>query len=178
MTTAFAKPGPTLTENDIAGLETRINAHLPGDYRGFLLTTNGGKPADRFVPEPDQGLLIEIEAFFAVGTTGYGSMEQALDTWADRYPADALPIALCAGSNLLLLSVGGDDIGRVGYWDHDGEADENEAPRTDNITPVAGSFTELLALLQDWDPSTDPMVQDLLDGAQTWANPNFKPKFD
>lgn len=175
--TTIRKPGPTIDEADILALATKVGV-LPDDYRSFLLSTNGGVPEEQQVPEPSD-IGIQVKGFFSLGDTTSGdlSMTRALDTWADRYPDGYVPIARCEGSNLLLLSTGDEHAGRVVYWDHDGEADEGEPARTDNLTPVTDSFTALLEALTD-DATDDAEVQRLVENSTGWVDPNFKPTFD
>lgn len=174
--TTFRTTGPTISEAVVLEIEHRIGSDLPTDYRDFLLKTNGGTPEDAYVPEPaDIGIV--VTGFFSLGeASGDLSMESALSTWANRYPDGYLPIARCEGSNLLLLGVSRDVRDLVFYWDHDGEADDNEPPRTDNLTFVASSFTELIDSLTD-DEADDEEVRRLLDGSTGWVNPGFKPRF-
>src|SRR5689334_6244861 len=64
--------GP-LTEDRLAQLEARLKARLPDDYRAFLLTHNGGRPAlNRFTYELDGEAQESIlEWFFAVHDQPY-----------------------------------------------------------------------------------------------------------
>lgn len=140
--------------------------------------TNGGVPEERRIPEPSD-IGIGVSGFFSLGdaTSGDLSMTRALETWAGRYPDGYVPIARCEGSNLLLMATGDEHAGRVVYWDHDGEADDGEPARTDNLTPVADSFQALIEALTD-DAIDDAEVQRLLEGSTGWVDPDFKPTFD
>lgn len=171
------KPGPTIDEADILALATKVGV-LPNDYRSFLLASNGGVPEEQQIPVPSD-IKIQVKGFFSLGDTTSGdlSMTRALDTWAGRYPDGYVPVALCEGSNLLLMATGDEHAGRVVYWDHDGEADEGEPARTDNLTPVADSFTALLEALTE-DATDDAEVQRLVENSTGWVEPNFRPTFD
>jgi hypothetical protein len=174
--TTIREPGPSVDTGVIRALAPGVGV-LPNDYRSFLLATNGGVPEEQQIPEPSD-IGIQVRGFFSVGdsTSGDLSMTRALATWADRYPDGYVPIALCEGSNLLLMATGEESTGRVVYWDHDREADEGEPARTDNLTPVADSFTALLAALTD-DATDDAVVQRLLENSTGWVDPDFKPEF-
>lgn len=175
--TTFNQPGPRVDTTAVASLEARVGATLPADYREFLLSTNGGVPDPNGLSAPSQG-GIGIRWFLSLGPASEDqSLTRAIDTWRDRHPAGMLPIAICEGSNLLLLALTGTPPGKVFYWDHDGEADEGEEPRFDNLTEVADSFTALLEALHDQDPRQDPRYRDIAGGTGT-GNPDFIPTFD
>lgn len=170
----FTRVGPPLSEADIASFEQQIGGTLPDDYRDFLVTTNGGVPEVRFVNDPVRE-LVGVEGFFSVGEVqGELSMSDALATWGGRYPNDMLPLALCGGSNLLLLTLGGQSTNPVYYWEHDGEANEGEPARTDNLTQLATSFSGLLESLHDEDLINHPEVQRMM-GGDVWVAPDFNP---
>ena len=172
----FRATGPAVSEATVSEFEASVGATLPDDYREFLKHTNGGVPEPSYVPEPAD-LGISARGFFSLGIPeGDLSMSRALSTWDGRYPDKYLPIVFCEGSNLLLLGVHEATRGQVVYWDHDAEAEDGEPPRTDNLTPVASSFTALLDSMTDDDPD-EAAVQALLDGGTGWVKPGFKPKF-
>ena len=175
----FRTTGPQVHECDVVALESRLNAPLPPSYRNFVIETNGGVPEGRYVAEPSD-IGLEVKGFFSLDGSGTEledlSLTRALSTWAGRYPQGFLPIALCEGSNLLLLSLQGENTGAIVYWDHDAEAEDDEPARTDNLTPVANSFTSLLAHLTNENPD-EAQVQRLVQDSTGWVDPDFKPKF-
>lgn len=175
--TRFTSSGPSIDEQTISTLEAHLAYALPEDYRGFLRDRNGGIPTPGDVPEPSQGVVGILWFFSLDDSRAERSLAAAGESWEGRYPETMVPIALCNGSNLLLLTLDGPDRGRVYYWEHEGEADEGEPARTDNLTLVADSFTSLLDALHDWDPRQDPRYRDIAGGTGT-GDPDFIPTFD
>jgi hypothetical protein len=174
--TEFSETGPPVTKADVDAFEAEIDSPLPEDYRRFLLTTNGGVPSDNTVDEPSQE-IVGIEGFFCLGVeSGELSMAGALRVWNSRYPATMLAIAACEGS-CLLLTLDGDHVGEVLYWDHDGEAQPDEPPTNDNLSHVADAFTELLDSLYTWDDMGRPEIQRMRgsSGGNAWIDPDFSP---
>lgn len=175
--TTFNSSGPSIDEQTISTFETRIDHTLPKDYRDFLSDTNGGIPTPSDVAEPSQG-VVGIRWFFSLDDSrAERSLEEAVTTWHGRHPESMMPIALCDGSNVILLTLDGPDGNGVHYWEHDGEAEEGEPARTDNLTQVADSFTALLDTLHDWDPRQDPRYRDIAGGTGT-GDHDFIPTFD
>ena len=105
----------------------RESAHLPNDTSGA-----------------------SVRAFLTVddpqGPAGF-DLAHYLEAYAGRYPDGFLPIAVDSSSNLILLDIGYEQPGSVWFWDHEAEADEDEPPRTDNITKIAESFAQFVATL-------------------------------
>lgn len=168
----FRSSGPTPTGASVHELETRLGRGLPEDYREFLLSTNGGVPQEQDLAKPAH-LGIIVNGFFSLDLADSDlSMDDALTAWTGRYPDGYLPIARCEGSNLLLLDLRVASAGRVVYWDHEGEADDDEPPRDDNLTDVADTFSELLDMLETLDLENHPEVRRMR-GGSVRINPEF-----
>lgn len=170
----FSRSGPRGDIATIDAFEATLDHPLPADYREFLGTINGGIPHPNNVHEQSQG-VIGIRWFLSLDASADDeSLTVARETWRGRHPEGLLPIAVCDGSNLLLMDL---EQSHVFYWDHDGEADENQEPRTDNLTRVAISFSGLLDSLVEFDPRKDPRYADIAGGSGT-GDPDFVPEFD
>lgn len=175
--TTFTNSGPDVDAAALEAFEVILGYPLPADYRSFLDTTNGGIPHPNTVPEPSQG-FVGVRWFLSLDVdNGEESLSAALEMWQGRYPAGLLPIAVCDGSNLLLMDATDVNQSQIYYWDHDGEADEGDGPRLDNLTRVAHSFSDLLNSLTHWDPRRDPRYAEIAGGSGT-GDPDFKPEFD
>ena len=127
-------------EAAIATFEAKRGFRLPGDYREFLLTANGGKPdpcafqlALRSGPYTDS----LVHWFHALGD----DLESIADEMHRRIPPELLPIASDPGGNLVCIGVEGDARGKVYFWDH-----EHEVYPTgwSNVDLVADSFDAFL----------------------------------
>jgi hypothetical protein len=143
MTIEFTRTGPPLAEDRLAEV---AGPALPTDYRRFMLARNGGVLSESaHLPGDVSG--VSVRAFLTVDdSAGRGGYDFAdfLRSYEGRYPEGFLPVAVDASSNLILLDTGYEQPGSVWFWDHEGEADEDEPPRTDNIVKIANTFTELL----------------------------------
>ncbi|MGQ2910780.1 SMI1/KNR4 family protein [Aeromicrobium sp.] len=143
MSIELSRHGPALTAArlaDVAGQD------LPADYRDWMLERNGGVLSESaHLPGDVSG--VSVRAFLTVDdSAGRGGYDFAdfLRSYEGRYPEGFLPVAVDASSNLILLDTGYEQPGSVWFWDHEGEADEDEPPRTDNIVKIADTFTEFL----------------------------------
>ena len=143
MTISYTRTGRTLSDGR---LNDALGTDLPGGYRDFMLGQNGGVlTVAAHLPDDTSGA--SVRAFLVVddieGAGGYDFGEY-LRNYEGRYPHGLLPVAVDASSNLVLLDTGYEQPGSVWFWDHEGEADEDEPPRTDNIIKIAASFTAFL----------------------------------
>lgn len=134
------------TSEGIAALEKRCGGKLPPTYRGFLLETNGGRPAKRRFAFVEDGKKTEsaVDWFFGdCDDADYGLVAN-LDVYKDRIPKSLLPIATDPFGNLLLLSLRGNDFGAIFFWDHEREGADDTSK---NLLPVSKSFDAFLAEL-------------------------------
>lgn len=145
---------PTASASQVAQAETQLNVRLPQDYRDFLMNTNGGYPdPDGFdilwqpgQPPAEDWKTSTLSRFYAITEERHSNLLKAnLVTFVKRLPASTIAIATDAGSNQLLLALGGPLAGKVLFWAKDHEVEEGETPGYDNIGIVADSFTDLLA---------------------------------
>jgi cell wall assembly regulator SMI1 len=140
-------PGDPIVLDDIQSLESRLAVKLPGAYRDFLLTHNGGRPIPDGFPIPggdtsDAGSL--MNHFF--GVTGPYSIEKTITVFASRIPAGLLPIGRDAGGNIICMGTEAEHYGRIFFWDHDFE---EEQPTWNNVYPLTDSFEDFIASFRD-----------------------------
>src|SRR5262245_12481319 len=142
---------PPTSEVALAEFEKRIGSRLPEDYREFLLAYNGGKPkvskfvfADRTGPYTGSS----VRAFAALSAGAHYDLYDYLDTYCSeeerRVPSEVLPIGEDNFGNLVCLAITGRHVGRVYFWNHEGETDP-AAYR--NMDRIADSFSEFLSKL-------------------------------
>lgn len=126
--------GPTLTSGDVDALERRLACRLPEEYRTFLLENNGG------IPSPDEFEQSAVRCFLSVQASApLDDVEIMTREHRDRIPDRMIVIAKDDFGNLVLLSVSGNDLGAVNFWDHEQEHLGDAA-----VSPVASSFKEFL----------------------------------
>jgi hypothetical protein len=140
------------SQDEIVELENRIGAPLPSDYKSFLLNYNGG------CPDPNEFAYIEgnmqkyaiLQMFLGFSNITYRSLYYAIEVFKERderLPSNLIPIANDVGGNLICISVEGDDVGKVYFWDMDDEAnfDEGEVASYRNVYWIADNFTDFIA---------------------------------
>jgi cell wall assembly regulator SMI1 len=138
--------------SQIAELEKSLHAELPQDYRSFLLIHNGGRPKKSvfiYMNGTSEELGC-INRFLGIHDGAFDNLYKSIETYKSfqkRLPENLLPIACDPGGNLICLSLFGNDIGNIYFWDHDWEAEEDEEPNYDNVHPIALSFIEFIDTL-------------------------------
>ncbi len=137
-------------EASIAGLESALGHSLPPDYRAFLSTHNGGRPnpAGFRVGPPGQSYSdAEVHYFYGIGTK-LSNLEQHIEIYKGRLPAELVPIASDTCGNVIALALSGDRRGAVFFWDHEKETGTDPAG-WGNVTEVGPSLDAFLASLAD-----------------------------
>jgi hypothetical protein len=144
---------PPASEDAVLALEKFVGAPLPTDYRAFLLTYNGGRVEPSVFsmqncPNSTHGILNWL---FGLHGGEYYDLLAAIDTYRDRVPPNLLPIGDDPGGNLICLSLSGSDRGAVYFWDHEDEAEEDEAPSYENMYLIGNSFESFMdSLVEDF----------------------------
>lgn len=142
--------GNQLNEETLIAFEQTLHDRLPEEYRQFLLEVNGGQPEPNAFPiqnNPHDTFGL-VERFFSLAgdDTDY-DLQDNLETFKNRVPADLVPIAFDPGGNLLCLVIRGDKKGVVYFWDHNDEVMFGEVANYHNVYFVAANFDEWLANL-------------------------------
>jgi hypothetical protein len=148
-----ANPFGATSPEAIAEFETRRGVLLPAEYKAFLLTSNGGMPTPDVCEVPGwHGRGSEVGSFYGIHE---GPKTKRLD-WAcevheERIPGDLIPIAYDANGNEICLGWRGERKGKIYFWDHEDEIDENGCFRQDyrNVFLVANSLQEFLDNLRE-----------------------------
>jgi uncharacterized protein (TIGR02996 family) len=157
----FQLGGPRLTAEHLDDLERRLGVPLPPDYRGFLLTYNGGMPTPADVPGDvnelyieqfhtasrrpsrrpvDESDDVEVHArWFWAQDPEFG--DEAANRATRRLAAAMLPVGMANGQYLFLV-VRGPRAGRVGICDA-GDCELHE------MRVVARSFAALLGSITE-----------------------------
>ena len=145
-------PGPPVSQEEISLLEKELAIDLPESYTEFLLQTNGGEPSpDEFIVPRWEGEASAVSFFFSIsGDKGAGLKSEILSFKA-RIPDSIIPIGTDPGGNLICIGIDDANRGKVYFWDHEDELDENGESKLDfsNTYLVAGSFDEFLENLTD-----------------------------
>ncbi len=124
----FPSEDPPLTPQDIADLESLIQAPLPEDYRDYLLHANGGEidlhftklniygyyttahwPKDNGIFEEEE--VAHVQYFFALE-----KVVRYYKNWKDKLPADTLVIGTDPGGDFYLMGIGPQNRGKIYIW--------------------------------------------------------------
>lgn len=175
MSIELSRQGPPLTSARLAEV---AGQDLPADYRDWMLGQNGGVLRESaHLPDDESGA--SVRAFLTVddpaGASGY-DLAQYLSTYEGRYPDGFLPIGVDTSSNLILLDTGYQQPGSVWFWDHEGEANDEELPRADNIVKIADTFAELLhELTTGLTPAEEALIAEMVASATAKEGPYLPP---
>ena len=129
----------------LSAIEDYWGFKLPKDYRDFVVKYNGGVPentAFNFKNSKEGSILSDFLGIIDKGYS-YNLLIVNKDV-GDRYPVNMLPIAHTVGGDRILLSVKMQDRGKVYFWDHEMESEDDEEPDYSNLTLIADSFDEFI----------------------------------
>jgi hypothetical protein len=123
--------------------EKDFNIILPGPYRKFLLKHNGGYPGmhkDTFIEKCfDTEYEIAVKGFENLEILRWSLNEDQKNK--TLLPENMLDIASIEEGHNILLSVGGEDFGKVYFWNFDHAPD---TPDGSNLTLLANDFEEFI----------------------------------
>ncbi len=138
--------GALLTEKQVERVERELDVKLPEDYRNFLLRHNGGRPRPDFFAIMGHKTLLSgrVEQLFGVGRPAKESnVDWHYKNLIGQLPNYHFPIAAANDGDMVTLSLGKLDAGRIYYWIR---AEYNVAGDNEAYF-VAGSFDKFLASL-------------------------------
>lgn len=145
-----------LTEKDIAAVESLSGLSFPPEYRSHLLKHNGGACTPDVFSFEENGSPSEsnVDWFLAIYDGDTDNLIDYIETYKlgeKRMPDHMLPIAHDPGGNLVCISCGSNDYGKIYFWDHDNEVDYGEADDNDhsNLYLIAESFNQFIAGLKE-----------------------------
>lgn len=141
-----------ITATELAQFEARHGVILPEDYREFLLRCNGGRPVPDGFEVPGWSHHSScIHGFLGIHTGPDWQLERACSVYAQRIPCDLLAIASDDFGNAVCLGITGPRRGKIYFWDHEDELDENGRRRQDygNVYLVASGLGEFLNNLKE-----------------------------
>lgn len=144
------EPNPygATSPEEITQFEVRWGILLPPDYKQFLLHSNGGMPQpENFAIPGFHGLGSSLTSFYGIHNgPEHNRLDWACEVHKDRVPADLIPIAYDAFGNVVCTGWKGPRQGKIYFWDHEDELDENGDFVQDyrNVFLVANSLQEFL----------------------------------
>jgi hypothetical protein len=147
---------PALVDDDAVKQLERVTKHqLPSDYLEFVKSygVTGFKDyATAQISKSSGKQNVIVSVFYGIGKgDDYDVLTDYEDLVDDnRIPTRMIPIAGTPGTSYFLLSLSGDDNGKVYFWDQTEEATVlGSEPSEDNLYFVANSFEDFLMNLQE-----------------------------
>jgi SMI1-KNR4 cell-wall len=137
-----------LTIAEIESFEALNKIRFPESYKEFLLANNGGRPTPNNILDVPgwRYKSTVISYFFGIDTGDTYDLLKNINSYRDRIPQDFTPIADDVAGNILCLGVEGAQEGKIFFWDHENEMDEND--NYTNMYYVANDIFELLNKLR------------------------------
>src|SRR5271156_561133 len=120
-------PPLPLSPLELAKIERKLGIPLPSDYRQFLLEV-GGVLFHSTNVSPIQvreafGDIEHVECLFG-SEKEKGSLLENIETMQGRIPETLIPIGQDPYGNLHCQGIGGDEAGKIYFWDHEGPGEE------------------------------------------------------
>ncbi len=132
----------------IVEFEARRGVLLPLEYKQFLLKSNGGWPNPNVFEVPGwHGQGNSLMSFYGIHEgEKVDRLDQACKVYDERIPANLIPIAEDANGNAICIGWTGERKGKIYFWDHEDEIDEDGCLRYNDCTVflVANSLQEFL----------------------------------
>jgi hypothetical protein len=135
-------PRDPMPEDELIEIEDYLGDTLPLDYRGFVKTYGAAdfnKLVEFALLEKQPSHPVSNVLGFAVprydrapfshfygSRSGNHSLARAIEALKGRMPETLIPIADDGGGNQICLGIKGQERGKVYYWDHNNEWDEED----------------------------------------------------
>lgn len=146
---------PPAPDEALAAFETALGCGLPADYRQFLVACNGGFLSGALGldgPSPTgEHVSASIHHVGGFREEGYFSLNWRREIYAGRIPHNLLWIMDDPGGNAICLGLDGPHAGKVYFWDHENEPDEDwdgAVETAGNLQLLADSFSAFVAGLR------------------------------
>lgn len=115
---------------ELKQFEQDIGLTLPDEYKGHLLTHNGGQCSPNVFDFTERGVKTSsnVDWFLALYEGEYDNLRRYINIYKvynKRLPTHIIPIAHDPGGNLICISCGIGDFGHVYFWDHEREVNYN-----------------------------------------------------
>lgn len=157
-----------VTIDDIRKVEKELNINLPEDYKKHILKYNGGHPIknsypiieiydfDRYGWGKSTIYDCEIAWFYAINNEDYDLVKEN-KFFEGRIPNNFIAIGEGSGGDLICISAGAKDYGKVYFWGHDWDIGLNFVTHV----LIATSFTDFINSLYETKLLEDENKKDL-----------------
>lgn len=164
-----------MSEEELIAIENKLGESLPDDYRDFVKTYGGasfggytefGLMEDQPIHPVPSLLGIPIPRYdrapfshFYGSKAGNQSLAGVIEALKGRMPDTMIPIADDGGGHQICLGIKGKERGKVYYWDHHNEWDEQDyledcgepmppEAKFQNVYLIAESFEDFIRRLE------------------------------
>lgn len=152
----FSETEKSINISQIEEVEKFVGLRFPFQYKNHLLRFNGGRCNPNIFNFIENGKATnsDIDWFLAIYEGESDNLKEYIEIYKieeKRLPHHILPIAHDSGGNLICISCGEEDYGKIYFWDHESEVDYSLSDDTDysNLYFIANSFDEFLANLEE-----------------------------
>lgn len=128
---------PKVSLQDIKQFEQDYDITLPNQYVDFLLEYNGGFPQESNFKISNDGGESLVNKFYGIGDMK-SNLGKVFEVLEGEIPEDFISIANDPAGNEILLGINGEYQGKLYFWIHDIEPEED----MDNMFILADSFVE------------------------------------
>ena len=126
-----------MSEAEISKLEKQLGVSLPGSYRNFLLQYGASafgesvdfRPMESLPPHVSSDGKGHFAFFYGPKKKVYGdtySLAAKIRVFSKRMPESMIPIGGDGAGDQICLGIRDPDAGRVYYWDHQNDWDEED----------------------------------------------------
>ena len=138
-----------LFESEIETLENRYNIRLHRDHKRLLLLCNGGQTDKCLSHFKNNGTIKRciLNWLLSISDDEYDNLERYIKTFKinqKRLPDNLIPIANDPGGNLFCISTHGDDEGKIYFWEHEFEVEDDQKPNYSNVFFVANNLENFI----------------------------------
>jgi hypothetical protein len=157
--TPIGKAFVPVVDEELNFIETALGAALPGDYREFVQEYGVSAFGELVQFQPIEGEAGPLSHFYGSKSAGSNSLTRNIEKYMGRMPETIIPIADDGGGNQICLGIKGKERGKVYYWDHHNESDEEDyleehgksmppEVKFQNVHLIAKSFEDFVQRLE------------------------------
>lgn len=132
-------------ESAIAVFESFLEIRLPKEYKVHLLNHKARRLEPACFNFADGTQVSRVHHLHKLNSKNtYDDLVKNYKVFSGRIPSDYLSIADDPSGNQICLAVKGKDYGKVFFWDHEFEHDEEGPPSKSNMSLIANTFEAFL----------------------------------
>jgi len=167
MSIKLKRHGKHIIKKEISKFEEYLGHSLPKDYRKFLFRYNGGVPESNEFYVPGLNNSSAVDRFLSIE-----GIIHNIKLLGNQILDNVLPIADSPCGDMLCMSIGGENYGKIYFWVHDMDIGDEELPSWKNMFLLADSFDEFMKKkLKKFDPNS--IDYDSVQLEEVWLDPEF-----